>query len=53
VDPPIKYQEQFSKAFESPVWQCNTNHALSTYGFKTEFTLEQGIEDFIRKSNVK
>jgi nucleoside-diphosphate-sugar epimerase len=52
VDPPIKYQEQFSKAFESPVWCCNVNHALLTYNFKTEFTLEQGIADFIRKKHV-
>lgn len=53
VDPPIKYQEQFSKAFESPVWRCDITHALITYNFKTEFTLEQGIADFIRKNNVK
>jgi len=52
VDPPIKYREQFSKAFESPVWCCDINHASLTYNFKTEFTLEQGIADFIRKTNV-
>jgi len=30
-------------------WQCDTAYAEKQYGFRTRFTLEQGIEDFIRK----
>lgn len=46
---PIEYEEKFSKAFESNVWCCDPTYAFKKYNFKTEFTLDQGIADFIRK----
>lgn len=45
----VTYEEGMSKAYESPVWRCNMEYAYNTYGFATEFTLEDGIEDFIKK----
>ena len=53
IDAPVKYEEKFNKSFESKVWCCDTSYALEQYNFKTEFTLAQGIADFIRKKNVK
>ena len=49
---PITYQEGFSKAYESKIWCCDTSYSQSQYGFKTEYSLEMGIKDFIRKKNV-
>ena len=45
----VTYQQGLSKAYESNVWVCNTDYASKAYNFKTEYSLEQGIEDFIRK----
>jgi nucleoside-diphosphate-sugar epimerase len=49
----VTYEPGLSKAYESNVWICNTNYALKQYGFETKFTLEQGIEDFIKKMESK
>jgi nucleoside-diphosphate-sugar epimerase len=46
---PVEYEARMSKAYESHVWCCNTDYAFKKYGFKTEFSLEAGIKDFIRK----
>jgi len=45
----VDYEPGLSKAYEGLVWQCNTEYAKTQYGFETEFSLQQGIEDFIRK----
>jgi nucleoside-diphosphate-sugar epimerase len=45
----VTYEHGLSKAYESLIWCCNTDYAQRQYGFKTEYSLEQGIEDFIRK----
>jgi nucleoside-diphosphate-sugar epimerase len=46
---PVTYENRLSKAYESTTWVCDTGYAETAYGFKTEYSLEQGIEDFIRK----
>lgn len=43
------YTDKMAKLFESNVWVCNTAYAREKYGFETQFTLEQGITDFIKK----
>jgi nucleoside-diphosphate-sugar epimerase len=51
---PIEYEDRLSKAYESDVWVCDTAYARTQYQFQTRYSLEQGIEDFIRKmQNVK
>jgi nucleoside-diphosphate-sugar epimerase len=46
---PVKYQAMLNKTYESKIWVCDTQYAKTQYGFKTKYSLEQGIEDFIRK----
>jgi nucleoside-diphosphate-sugar epimerase len=50
---PVEYINRFSKPFETDFWQCDTTYAKQQYGFVTEYSLEQGIEDFIKKMEVK
>ena len=47
-DAPITYQEGFSKIYESKIWCCDTSYSQSQYGFKTEYSLEDGIKDFLK-----
>lgn len=37
-----------SKSFESKTWICDTSYAKNKYGFETEYSLDQGIEDLIK-----
>lgn len=53
VDPPVRYEERYSKAFESPVWCCDTTHADFEYGFQAKISLRAGITDFIKKMEKK
>jgi nucleoside-diphosphate-sugar epimerase len=46
---PVTYQDTLNKPYESKIWLCDTKYATMQYGFKTEYSLEQGIEEFIRK----
>ena len=51
---PVEYEDRLSKAYESDVWVCDTAYARMQYKFQTEYSLEDGIEDFIKKmQNVK
>ena len=50
-DPPVTYVNTMVKAYENDVWVCDTSYAKQQYGFETEFTLEQGIKDFINLQN--
>lgn len=36
-----------AKTFESNVWLCDTTYARNQYKFQTEFSLEDGIKDFL------
>lgn len=45
---PVTYIEGFSKHYESKIWCCDTSYAQSQYGFKTEYSLDDGVNDFIR-----
>jgi nucleoside-diphosphate-sugar epimerase len=49
---PVTYVDEFKKNFEGGVWRCDTGYAERTYGFRTEYTLEQGIKDMIGKLNA-
>ena len=46
---PVTIKEGYIRSFDTQVWQCDTRYAEEKYGFKTQFTLEEGIKDFIRK----
>lgn len=51
---PVEYEDRLSKAYESDVWVCDTAYARMQYKFQTEYSLDAGIEDFIKKmQNVK
>ena len=45
----VAYIDQKNKAHDTDIWLCDTTYAREQYGFSTEYTLEQGIADFIRK----
>jgi len=50
----VVYEPGLSKAYESKIWCCDTGYAKMQYKFQTEYSLEQGIQDFIKKKqNVK
>ena len=49
----VTYFDMMAKPFESNVWICDTTYAREAYGFKTEYSLEDGIRDLIRIKNVK
>jgi len=48
---PVEVVPSMAKDFESEVWLCNTTYAKERYGFETTYTLEQGIEDFLKTAN--
>lgn len=45
---PVVMEEHMAKAFESNVWVCDTEYAHKKYGFKIEYTLDKGIEEFVK-----
>jgi nucleoside-diphosphate-sugar epimerase len=45
----LEYHDRFSKSHDTKFWCCNTSYAEDQYGFVAQYTLEQGIEDMIRK----
>jgi nucleoside-diphosphate-sugar epimerase len=51
IQSPITYEPGFSKHYESKIWCCDTSYAQSEYGFKTEYSLEEGIKHFIEKKH--
>ena len=44
---PISYEPGFSKHYDNKIWRCDTRYAESQYGFKTQYSLADGIRDFI------
>jgi len=50
---PVEVVPSMAKEFESEVWLCNTTYAKEQYGFGTTYTLEQGIEDFLKTADYK
>jgi nucleoside-diphosphate-sugar epimerase len=46
---PVTYEDRLAKAYESKIWLCDTSYAKMQYKFQTEYSLTEGIEDFIRK----
>jgi nucleoside-diphosphate-sugar epimerase len=49
----VTYTDKLTKVFESTVWVCNTAYAEEKYGFKTEFTLEEGIKNIIKRMETE
>lgn len=47
----VNYVEGFSKHYESKIWCCDTSYAQHQYGFKTKYSLDEGIRDFIRNKH--
>jgi nucleoside-diphosphate-sugar epimerase len=45
---PVTYEDRMAKSFESEVWLCDTDYSKNVYGFKTEYSLEDGIRDLIK-----
>ena len=48
---PVEYVEQMAKNFESDVWVCDTAYAREKYNFTVEYSLEQGIKEFLKTAN--
>jgi len=48
---PVEFINQMVKVYENDVWVCDTSYAREQYGFETEYTLEQGIQDFLRTAD--
>lgn len=48
---PVEYHDHFYRAHDTKFWCCDTTYAKTEYGFQAEYSLEQGIEDMIRKLN--
>jgi nucleoside-diphosphate-sugar epimerase len=44
---PVTFENKLAKQFESNIWVCDTSYAFEKYGFKTQFSLEQGIKKFL------
>ena len=45
---PVAYEDRVAKSFESEVWLCDTTYSQNIYGFNTEYSLEDGIQDLIK-----
>lgn len=50
---PVEFVDTMAKAFESEVWVCDTTYAKQQYGFTAEYSLEQGIKDFLATANYE
>lgn len=47
---PVEFVETMAKNFESNIWLCDTSYAYEKYKFRTEYSLENGIKDFLTKA---
>jgi nucleoside-diphosphate-sugar epimerase len=45
----VTFKDSFMRAHDTLVWQCDTAYAQQQYGFATEYTLDQGIADMIKR----
>ena len=48
---PVDYHDEFLRAHDTKFWCCDTNYAYATLEFKTEYSLEDGIRDFIKNKH--
>lgn len=48
---PVSKVAELSKAFENKVWVCDTTHAREQFDYYPEYTLQQGIADFLKKAH--
>ena len=46
-DGPVEVIETMAKSFESEVWICDTTYAKEKYNFEVEYSLEEGIKEFL------
>lgn len=49
----ITYEPGFARTFDNKIWRCDTTYAQSQYGFRTEYSLEDGIKEFITEKHDK
>jgi len=49
ITPPVEYEHRLAKAYETSIWKCDINYAKEKYGFLTEYSLEDGIKNFIKR----
>lgn len=49
----VEISQGLSKSFESKTWVCDTEYAKDKYGFVTEYSLRQGILDYIKTRKGK
>jgi nucleoside-diphosphate-sugar epimerase len=50
---PVEYKPVLAKKFESTVWKGDTTYAREQYGFSCNYTLEQGIEHFLKTADYR
>ena len=46
---PVEYENRFLRAHDTRFWSCDPTYAHKAYGFRANYELKEGIEDFIRK----
>ena len=44
----VTIYNNMSKSFESDIWLCDTTHAKQKYNFRCEWSIEKGIDQFIK-----
>ena len=51
LDAPVEYMSGLMQKAQrdAEFWCCDTTYAYKQYGFKAEYSLEEGVRDFIRK----
>jgi len=49
---PVTFISTMAKEFETELWCCDTTYAKEQYGFETNFTLEDGINNYIKKMEI-
>ena len=48
---PVEYENRFLRAHDTRFWSCDPTYAHKAYGFKAEYELKDGIEDFIKRKH--
>lgn len=52
-DATITIVDAMAKSFESEIWRCDPIYAYEKYGFKTEYSLDEGITEFLKTANYR
>lgn len=49
----VEYTEGLMRSYDSDRWVCNTTEAENNYNFKCEYSLEDGLKDYIKRMEKK